>query len=78
MGRVYAQHTPGTLNHLVDRFISNRLESIYADYTSASKDWYQKTTVVGHNILNNYVSGLTQGTSMAVIPITLPSLSASI
>ena len=23
------------------------------DYTSASKDWYQKTTVVGHNILNN-------------------------
>ena len=49
----YAEHTPGTFNYLVDRFISNRLESIYTDYTSASKDWYQKTTVVGHNILNN-------------------------
>ena len=32
---------------------SNRLESTYTDYTSASKDWYQKSTVVGHNILNN-------------------------
>ncbi|KAK2145581.1 hypothetical protein LSH36_670g00039 [Paralvinella palmiformis] len=49
----YAEHTPGTFNYLVNRFISNRLESIYTDYTSASKDWYQKTTVVGHNILNN-------------------------
>ena len=49
----YAEHTPGTVNHLVYRVISNRLESIYTEYTSASKDWYQKTTVVGHNILNN-------------------------
>jgi len=49
----YVEHTPGTFNYLVGRFISNRLESNYTDYTSASKDWYQKTTVVGHDILNN-------------------------
>jgi len=34
----YGEHTPGSFNYLVDRFISNRLESIYTDYTSASKD----------------------------------------
>jgi len=44
----YPEHTPGTFNRLVDTFISNRLESIYTDYTSASKGWYQKTPVVGH------------------------------
>jgi len=32
----YAEHTPGTFNYLVDRFISNRLESLYKNYTSAS------------------------------------------
>jgi len=54
----YAEHTPGRFNYLVDRFISNRLASIYTDYTSASKDWYQKTTVVGHNILNNRLADI--------------------
>ena len=54
----YAEHTPGTFNYLVDSFISNRLESIYTDYTSASKDWYQKITVVGHNILNNRLADI--------------------
>ena len=40
----YSEHTPGTFSYLVDRFISNQLESIYTNYTSASTDWYQKTT----------------------------------
>ena len=37
-------------NHLINRFISNQLESIYTDHTSSSKNWYQTTTVVGHNL----------------------------
>ena len=75
----YAEHTPGTFNYLVDRFISNRLESIYTDYTSASKDWYQKTTVVGHNILNNRLAD-TQPRRLhqPVTPNTMPALSASV
>jgi len=27
----YDEHTPGTFNHLVGRFISNQLQSIYTD-----------------------------------------------
>ena len=34
----HAEHTPGTLNHLIHRFISNQLELIYTDHTSLSKD----------------------------------------
>ena len=49
----YAEQTPSTFNHLVDRFISNRLESTYNNNKSTSKDSNQKTTVIGHNILNN-------------------------
>ena len=43
----------GTFNHLVDRFISNQLESIYIDHTSASRYLYQNPTVVGDNRINN-------------------------
>jgi len=44
---------PGTINHLINRFISNQLESIYTDDTSSSKNWYQTTIVDWHNLLNN-------------------------
>ena len=34
----YAEHPTDTFNYLTDRFISNQLESIYTDNTSASND----------------------------------------
>ena len=52
----HAEHIPGTFNHLIDRFISNQLESIYTDHTLSSKDWYKTTTVAGHNFLNKRLS----------------------
>jgi len=54
----YVEQTPGTFNRLVDSFISNRLESMYSDYTSVAKDCYQKTTVVGHNYLKNRLADI--------------------
>ena len=39
-------------------FISNRYEPMYSDYTAASKDWYQKSTVVGHNYLTNRLADI--------------------
>jgi len=37
----------------MNRFIFNYHKSIYTDHTTARKNWYQTTTVVGHNICNN-------------------------
>ena len=50
---LHAEHTPGTFNHLIDNFISDKFDSIYTNYSSRYKDWYHNTTVPGLHFQTN-------------------------
>lgn len=54
----HIEHNPRSFNHLIDSFAFNQFESTYTDHVSASKDWYQTTTVIGHNFLNNRLADI--------------------